>query len=260
MNDLTVYAISDIHTEFYKSAKEIFDIIPWQPATHLVLAGDIGVVSYNSRVYTDFLIMCKNKYKNIVLIPGNHEYYGCGYDRDGVEMTLMDICNKTGVHYIHKRNVVIDGIRFIGHTMWSMIEKHACASINDFAQQVFRSRGEYLSAHIEGYQFIKSETSRLEGDEPTIIVTHHLPSMKLIHPKYKDSTINSAFASDMLSSIDIENRKSENKSIKNIKYWFCGHTHEYVELTCGTTGIIANPFGYPGEERSTQLSLLTYRV
>jgi hypothetical protein len=43
-----IYAISDIHTEFYKSASEIFDTIQWQPATHLILAGDIGVVCTKS--------------------------------------------------------------------------------------------------------------------------------------------------------------------------------------------------------------------
>jgi Icc-related predicted phosphoesterase len=246
-----IFAISDIHTEFYESAQEVFDIIPWQPATHLVLSGDIGVVSRKKDIYTDFLIRCKSKYKNVMVIPGNHEYYGCNYDRNGVEEFMMNLCEKIGVHYIHKRNVVIDGIRFIGHTMWSMIEKYACPLVNDFSQQVFRSRDEYLSAHRDGYEFFKKEIENSRSfPEPIVIVTHHLPSTKLIHPKYKNSAINSAFASDVSSFIDLT----------NVKYWFCGHTHEYVELTCDKTRIIANPFGYPGEKRSTQLCINTHVV
>lgn len=93
----SIYAISDVHTEFYDTAKEIYDKLPMSPATHLVLAGDIGVVlaGVKRQIYKDFLTMCKNKYKNVVLIPGNHEYYGCLGNRGQVEKELETLCNTT---------------------------------------------------------------------------------------------------------------------------------------------------------------------
>ncbi len=250
-NKKVIYAISDIHTEFYKSAEEVFDAIQWRSATHLVLAGDIGVICTGLKIYKDFLTLCKKKYKNVVLIPGNHEYYSCHGDRNAVEKILRSTCEITGVHYIHEKNIVVDGVRFIGHTLWSLIEKEACSQIADFSNRVFDSQHAYVSAYIDGYRFIEKEIlNSLDSDEPTIVVTHHLPSRRMIHPKFKHSTANSAFASDVTNTM----------YIGSVKYWFCGHTHEYCEMTTMDTKIIANPVGYPGEARMTKVSLTTYEL
>lgn len=245
-----IYAISDIHSEFYKSAREVFDSIQWCAATHLVLAGDIGVVSTKLNIYTDFLILCKKQYKNVVLIPGNHEYYHCHGDRTSVEQKLRNMCELVGVHYIHEKNIVVDGIRFIGHTLWSLIEKEACSQISDFSHRVFDSQHAYVAAYIDGYRFIEKEImNSLELPEPTVVVTHHLPSRRMIHPKFKHHTLlNSAFASDVTNTMHLG----------KVKYWFCGHTHEYCEMMAMDTKIIANPLGYPGEDRVTKVSTNTY--
>jgi Icc-related predicted phosphoesterase len=245
----SIYAISDLHTEFYSSAQEIFDVIVWHPASHLALAGDIGVVLNKAEIYTEFLLLCKTKYKNVVLIPGNHEYYNCKYNIRLINRQLIDICQKTGVVYIHEKNIVVDGIRFIGHTLWSLIDKNAITMINDFYQQVFKSHLDYVSAHIAGYQFIKNELAKsTESTEPVVVITHHLPSVELIHPRFTNKVMNSAFASDVLKCVDT----------KKVKYWFCGHTHEYASYKFKNVLVIANPYGYPGEMRQTKLSNVVY--
>ncbi len=250
-NKKVIYAVSDIHTEFYESAEEVFDSIQWRTATHLVLAGDVGVVCTKLEIYKNFLVLCKKKYKNVVLIPGNHEYYSCEGDRKAVENILRSTCEVTGVHYIHEKNVVIDGVRFIGHTLWSLIEKEACDQIADFPNRVFDSQYDYVASFIDGYRFIEKEIfNSLDSDEPTIVVTHHLPSRRLIHPKFKNNSMNSAFASDVTGTMHMG----------RVKYWFCGHTHEYAETKFMDTKIIANPIGYPGETRVTRVSLTTYEL
>lgn len=247
-----IYAISDIHTEFYESAQDIYDSIQWRTATHLVLAGDIGVITSKLRIYKDFLTLCTKKYKNVVLIPGNHEYYGCETRRVEIEKILESLCQTTGVHYIQGKNVVVDGIRFIGHTLWSLIERDACAQLADFSRRVFDNQIEYVSAFVDGYRFLQSEILKsMDYVEPIVVVTHHLPSRKMIHPKFKSySVLNSAFATDVVNSI----------TLNRVKYWFCGHTHEYCETKVADTMIIANPVGYPDEQRMTAVSLNTYSI
>lgn len=251
----TIYSISDIHTEFYDTAEEIYDAIQWRTATHLVLAGDIGVVKTKLHVYKEFLILCKKKYKNVVLIPGNHEYYNCGGNREQVEKILEKLCEITGVVYIQGKNIVVDGIRFIGHTLWSIIDRDVCSKLADFIYGVFESQIEYVGAFVNGIRFIQSEIHKsLEHEEPLVVVTHHLPSRKLIHPRYAAyGTFNSAFATDVLSSLS---------GIQKIKYWFCGHTHESMAIKAYDMQIIVNPYGYPHEQqdRMTKVLLDTYQV
>jgi hypothetical protein len=62
--------------------------------------------------------------------------------------------------------------------------------------------------------------------------------------------MNSAFASDLTNTM----------YMGRVKYWFCGHTHEYSEMNAMDTRFIANPLGYPGEERVTKVSLATYMI
>jgi len=69
-----------------------------------------------------------------------------------------------------------------------------------------------------------------------IVLTHHLPSFKLITPKYKNSNFNSAFATDL-----------EYLMKDNVKYWICGHTHSNIECIVGKTHCIASPYGYINE-------------
>lgn len=156
--------------------------------------------------------------------------------------------------YINGKNVVVDGIRFIGHTLWSIINAKACYKIADFTYGIFNSQVEYVGAFIDGIRFIQSEIYKsLDCPEPLVVVTHHLPSTKLIHPKWKDdnSSINTAFATSVLSTID---------GIQKIKYWFCGHTHEAAVIQSHNMQIIVNPYGYPSEQgsRATKVILDVY--
>ncbi len=241
-----IYAISDVHTEFYDTAEEVFDSIEWQQASHLVLAGDIGVVCTKLKIYKEFLLLCKKRYKNVVLIPGNHEYYKCRGDRGTVEKLLKSLCETTGVVYIHEKNVVVDGIRFIGHTLWSIIERDACSQIADFTNGVFNSQLEYVLAFADGFRFVQNEILKsMDYDEPLVVVTHHLPTRKVIHPRFTGyGSMNSAFATDLTSHM----------TLGRVKYWFCGHTHEYAKTKAFDTLIVVNPLGYPGESRMTKVS------
>ena len=74
----------------------------------------------------------------------------------------------------------------------------------------------------------------------TIIITHHLPSFKSVVPKYRNSPLNPAFASNLDSLIE----DSE------VPLWIHGHTHSSLDYKIKSTRILCNPRGYPGYEEN----------
>jgi DNA repair exonuclease SbcCD nuclease subunit len=60
-----------------------------------------------------------DEFKQVYLIPGNHEYYG-GYDVS-TAMEPMEISFLENVMLLNNKSVEVDGIRLIFSTLWSKI-------------------------------------------------------------------------------------------------------------------------------------------
>lgn len=248
-----VYAVSDIHSEFYKmvSDDKLYSLLPAVNAKYCVLAGDIGCVTKQPGVFRSTLKFFKARHKYVIMVPGNHEYYGSDYKFDSVNDTLSKICTEEGVYLLNRSTIELEGVLFIGATLWSAVDDRGFKGIND-SYHVFANKVEYLEAFVQDYQFIKKELlatfDRNEGS--VVVVTHHLPTAKLIHPRYKDSPINSAFYTNLTDVLPIH----------KVKYWFCGHTHEFSKTKILNTTFVCNPMGYPEEYRYTKTSIDTYEL
>jgi Icc-related predicted phosphoesterase len=69
----------------------------------------------------------------------------------------------------------------------------------------------------------------------TIVVTHHLPTFLNYPEKYRDSELNTAFATELFDLIEPS----------NVDYWIFGHSHEVVpEFKIGKTTLTTNQLGY----------------
>lgn len=233
----TIYVMSDIHLEF--NPKEV----EFTKADILVLPGDISVVTEKEDGYRFFLKEMKRQYKHVVFVAGNHEYYKCDYDRKTVDEKLQALAIETGTNFLNRSSVVIEGIEFIGCTLWSRLGKFAEPLISDFQAKVFPERKEYLEAFETDYKFLKEALSK-PAECTRIVVTHHLPTSELIHNRFRGSIVNSGFYTEVARDFNLY----------DVKFWFCGHTHEYSECIIGTTMFLANPLGYPDEKRQTQIS------
>lgn len=232
--------ISDIHHEFLKGGIYA-KIVP--KCSTLVLAGDIGNPMQSS--YGVFLRKVATEFEHIVLIHGNHEYYGTNY-KDAVAKT-REICaeirvsGKGRVHFLQNSHIDINGVRFIGSTLWSKLDPDVPLigdrNIGGFSiewyNRLHRQCRDYLQIAIA------------ESTLPTVVVSHHLPSFSLIAPKYlKYGMINQWFASDSDDLI---------MSGGFTKAWVYGHTHDPNVTDIGGVSMICNPVGYPGE-REKQVS------
>lgn len=230
---------SDVHTEFYKDISiefNKFNIVPIAP--YLVLSGDIGNPLSNN--YRQFLSRLSPMFKKIFLISGNHEYYTQNNYNDRwleyIDDIIIEYCmNFENIIFLQNETYDIDktNLTVFGGTFWSKINPNENVRdvISDYSLIPTFTPSKSTQLHDSAVESLKTS---LKGkpNRDFVVISHHLPSYKLINEKYKNWNFNSAFA----SNIDIANSLQ-------IKAWFYGHTHlqnEYGKFH-------ANPIGYPGE-------------
>ena len=249
---LRIQYISDIHLEQYKIAFE-HNLNPRQfvqpdpSAEILVLAGDIG--NPEEPNYKLFLEWCSKSWKTVILVAGNHEFYGSLRERRPVEQRLEAIREVVkdlpNVHFLHREKVEVrPGVFVLGCTLWTDVPEEnrydAMASVNDY-RYVGATFDELKAWHHADRDWLKAELAAAAGGK-AIVVTHHLPTFTAISRKFRGHPLNVCFATGLDALI------TEGAPVA----WFCGHTHEGGEYTVGKTRILLNPRGYPSEHVSTR--------
>jgi Icc-related predicted phosphoesterase len=238
---MTFQIISDTHLEFYSSEKEIYKFLEsiQTDADTLIIAGDFTVL--NRAVKEIIFGKICTQYKNIIYILGNHEYYGCS--KTVIDLRVRQLKNEyPNLHILQEDSVTIDGVKIGGTTLWFPEQPDNVLYENMLSD--FRA--------IDGLQdWVYKKNSKaidfIKGFDGDVLVTHHLPSQKSIHSKYKNSPINRFFVSD-IESILIE---------KDIKLLVHGHTHDSFDYTLDNeakTRIVCNPYGYSGYETNKKFN------
>lgn len=231
-----LHIISDLHLEFS-------DFQP--PATDadiIILAGDIGKVAngihWARRTFPD---------KEIVYVIGNHEYYGT--QRTETLAMLHTAAKATGVHLLDDAELVPQQhyVRILGCTLWtdfclfSEFTQNAAMLAGQKGLNDFRVIQEgYLGAFTpaQSVELHKKSLAWLKAklDEPfdgkTVVVTHHLPSMRSVVDRYRDSLLSACFASDL------------DYLFGKMDLWIHGHTHDNLDYEANGTRVICNPRGY----------------
>ena len=237
--------LSDTHFEFYPDwGEEIIDSLDPTGVDVLVLAGDISVAideieakkGAGSPLQKALVDICQ-KYPQVVYVSGNHEHYGSSikYVRN-LRNHLMRTKEIPNLHWLDGTSVSIDGVRFIGGTMWyerTSDMEIARATCNDF-RRIKDVETTHGREHIE-FKTVLSLTIQ-EGD---VVVTHLAPSVKSIGTRYLMDP-NSLYL-NKLYYVDMES------VIKDAKptLWLHGHTHEPSDYSIGDTRVLCNPMGYP---------------
>ena len=233
--------LSDLHTEFE-------DFVP-EPGVDFdvcVLAGDIATkgraAAWAANAFAD---------KPVILVLGNHDYWGSNLAK-AVAQARAD-CAGTQVHLLHNNTVVIDGVRFVGGTLWtdyrltgnrvlSMIDSQRVMVDHDrIRTATFKrvSAGDLEREHERTRTLLKMELGR-QFDGPTVVVTHHAPAFTCLAPRYQamlGNHVNAAFASSL-----------EHLMSTDVPLWIHGHVHNSVDMTIEGTRILCNPRGYAGVE------------
>jgi predicted phosphodiesterase len=236
---MKLHVLSDLHTEF-----EAFEI-PKTDADVLVLAGDIGTK----------LIGLEQALKiseiPVVYVAGNHEYYGSAIPKLTGE--LQDLARSSQVYFLENDEFVFEGVRFLGCTLWTDFEilglENRVRAMWDAEQKMADYRlirhspkfsrlrpMDTAGFHFASLKWLKHQLE-IPFDGRTVVVTHHAPSAKAFNPKYQGDLLSAAFASNLEPLLEEF----------QIDLWIYGHTHHNADFRHGSTRMISNQRGYPGE-------------
>jgi predicted phosphodiesterase len=260
---MRIQLFSDLHLERDPTFQPLI-----QPDTDVVvLAGDIGSYQARSRLPDEDFGLARFSPRRadaprarVLYVPGNHEFDGLEYD-DAYER-LQRVCDHLGIEWLDRTTIVVDGVRFIGTTLWSDFDAVA-GQETDLAKQLqartkaYRAANYYLSKNttFRDGEPVLAEAQRelslacqdwLRGalaapfDGPTVAVTHYAPSLRSADPRYGVSAGTAGFC----NSLD--------ELIPYADVWMHGHLHctnDYVvdgvaDGRAYSCRVVANPLGY----------------
>jgi predicted phosphodiesterase len=239
--------MSDLHMEFWRSEKFPFELPPVDSYDAVILAGDIGPGVKG--MYAANKIFCETLGKEVFYVMGNHEFYHYDYDRvisDAIEFAD----NHDGMNFLHNSGTVRGDVAIFGGTMWTNFispdgrtqEENimmAKSMMNDFNVVLKDGRLLHPLKTVEFHNEFCENLFLFAAtyiNKDVLVISHHLPSYKCVHPKWQNDSLNSAFASEVPSF--------------GAKNWVFGHTHEPVDFLNYESDCryICNPYGYRGYE------------
>lgn len=283
---MNIQLLSDLHLESHPH----FTAQPLAGADVLVLAGDIGSYQLNSDLtrlaVPDFGLARFSPRPvheggaawptPVIFVPGNHEYDGLEFDEAHQRLRLA--CERWGLIWLEQESVLLQGVRFVGCTLWSDFEAlssaagtaaNAATAPGALAEQLkardkaFRAANFYLRKNhsLQGGTPMLAEQVREQAlksqrwlrqalatgfDGPTVAVTHFAPSLLSADPRYGLTPGTAGFCNaldDLLPAAQL---------------WLHGHLHcpqDYVSRGCR---VVANPLGYArkGEQKNYRPELL----
>lgn len=180
----------------------------------------------------------------VLYVPGNHEFY----EREvgNVLEECRAAARGTTVHVLDRDAVMIDGVRFLGTTLWTDFAlfgapDHAEAQAAGYLMDYFVIRGpdggrlqpqQTRVWHQQARAWLERTLATVHV--PTVVVTHHAP-----HPRSDrfGDPASVGFVSD-LSGV-IERHRPQ--------LWIHGHTHTCEDYRVGGTRVVSNQAGYVDE-------------
>lgn len=249
---MKIQIASDLHLEFLRQRFPDYHGVATTGADVLVLAGDIDTGSNGLAAFAGWPVP-------VVYVHGNHEMYGEHYAPTVALMRQMagpDSSQRDGpgggageVRYLEQEEWFFGGVRFLGACLWTdyllygELRREDCmeranSGLND--HRLIRTGHGPFSAR-DALECHQASLAWLNGKlgEPfsgkTVVVTHHAPHPKSVHPRFAGDTLTAAFTSDLTQLIERHQPA----------LWCHGHMHDSSDYKIGKTRVVANPRGYP---------------
>lgn len=210
----------------------------------LIVAGDMFEYSRWSKFFHQSIIeMLCDRFKHVIMIDGNHEFYNMEFESDDVYEILKD--SPSNFKYLRNESITIDGVVFYGGTFWTNpndwtpLERFGIPnSVSCFTyikNMTFDAVTKSHNTFIENL----NDTMINHPDNEIVVISHFPPTQQSIREDYRGNLISAYFANQYFE---------EFYESTQIKHWICGHVHHKHSFEIGTIQGHCNPIGYPREE------------
>ena len=279
---MNLQLLSDLHLEVHPH----FQPTPAADAQVLVLAGDIGSYQAGSLLQGEYfglerfspLPQFAGWPCPVVFVPGNHEYDA--QDWDAAHDRLRRVCDALGLIWLERATTVLDGVRFVGTTLWTdydaialldeqvqagdigrllKLREKSCRAANFYLSKTGGTRhgqpflAEPMRAQALECQAWLRNALQQPWEGPTVVVTHFAPSLRSSDPRYGLMPGTAGFCNTL------------DELLPQAQLWLHGHLHapsDYTALGRHADGrpwqcrVVANPLGYArkGEQAHFQPS------
>jgi predicted phosphodiesterase len=237
---MRLHVLSDLHLE-----RQPFEPPPVD-ADVVVLAGDIGVGTTGIEWARQWA--CG---RPVLYVAGNHEFYG--HSLPGLIDELRATAAGSSITLLENGEVTIDGVRFLGCTLWSDFDfdgaerrtksMTVCARVvNDYGHITFGPAGRALAPrdtrmlHVSSRRWLATRLADPHNGA-SVLITHHAPLIRGRPPNATLRAVAGAFASDVTDLMGAD----------QVALWIFGHTHRAAHLNLRGTHVVSNPRGYPDQ-------------
>jgi len=254
--------LSDLHLEFGEPYT-VPDSLEFDLA---ILAGDINTPGSRAVLWAAQEATFGGR--PVLIVPGNHEFYGREVTTELKEMKAA--ATGSNVHILDRECVVIAGVRFVGCILWTdfqlpvrgpdgqqesdielavrnaaerlhdyqLIDVEALAKKRTHRQNDYRQLRRLMRpADTLAMHWIDRDWLRRQLLEPfagpTVVVTHHAPSLGSVAERYAGDWLTPSFVSALPSSF-----------FEVPQLWVHGHTHSPFDYLEGNCRVVSNPRGY----------------
>lgn len=241
-----LYYISDTHLEHNERGKRVIPLhSPEHPkSSAIALLGDIGWITDDS--YWELVSECSALYGNVLIVLGNHEYYHhCIQELPTLFRHELRKRCYPNVLFLDNETVEFDNVILWGSTLWTRPTFEAFQRINDVRCITDKSVpsphrlsiGTIYDANHRAAQNLRKELTRIQGEKPVIVLTHHAPLPQCNGDTYRHSSRTTAYVNYYLGSFfEVP-----------VIAWLYGHTHQNMTFTLNDVYVSTNGFGYPSE-------------
>jgi hypothetical protein len=163
-----------------------------------------------------------------------------------------------GIHFLENDSVEIDGMRFLGCTLWTDFDyfgrEHRNGAMHDVERGIndfhvikadplpdvyWRTKRHRLTAlhtlrrHQASLAWLREELPK-GNPACTVVVIHHCPRAESIPERYASDKLTPAFASKLPDDL-----------LAGARLWVHGHIHDSCDYRVGPARVVCNPRGYP---------------